>query len=114
MLAREGFPAVEAATLKEMTKERSAQTFVAQSLQAFARDLYHTRLDDMLEAPPGLLSTLGADSFRDLSLRDVNALADFSLSVEGEMARNIDRGLLFENLAIRWRQAGGEDSHAVD
>jgi hypothetical protein len=51
-------------------------------------------------------------------------LAEMSLSFEQDLARNVDRGLLLENLSLRWRsavQSGGaaagvhaRDEHGLD
>ncbi len=97
------FPADEVSKLRDLLKDRGAQAYFASLLQSVFRD--------GLRLQAGL-KPLANKQVRELSQlasaiepRRLNELAETSLYIEHEMARNIDRGLLLENFALSWRQA---------
>lgn len=97
------FPAREVTHLKEMMKERSAQSFVALLIQSAVRDGMRLQAGLQPMRPQkwqGLATAASA-----MSPQSLDTLAESALAMEHEMARNIDRGLLLENFALSWRKA---------
>jgi len=101
--AATSFPGEQTARLKELMKERSAQSFVASMLQRFIADSLRAQGGAQVSGLR-LWSEL-AELSKPVSPADLDRLASFALAMEGEMARNIERGLILENLAILWRRA---------
>ena len=46
-----------------------------------------------------------SESMHAASPRGLGKLAELSLAMENDMARNVDRGLILENFALEWRRA---------
>ena len=102
------FPGESITRLKELTKDRSAQTFFAGLVQGLLRD--SLRLQSGLrpvhdKAPWAEIST----SLSELAPRSLGCLAERTLGIESDMARNVDRGLILENFAVYLRKAGQWD-----
>lgn len=98
------FPIDEAAKLKNLTKDRTAQAFVATWLGGLVRDALRVRADLMPLSGPMWQNT--ERTFYGLSDARLSLLAETSLQLEADMARNIDRGLSFENFALLLREGG--------
>ncbi len=93
------FPLAEVARLKDLLKEKSAQGFVAGLILAGLRN--GLRMQAGLKprtAQQGWIDFAHATA--GLSPQILGQLADTVLALPHEMARNIDRSLLLENLAI--------------
>jgi DNA polymerase-3 subunit delta' len=95
------FPAHEVSKLKELTKDRGAQSFVSGLIQSAIRDGLRIQAG-LRPVRAGKWQNLTAAA-SGLSPRKLGSLAEIALSMEHEMARNIDRGLLLENFALAWR-----------
>ncbi len=106
---RHQFPGEEINRLRELTKDKSAQAFFSSLVQSVLRD--SLRLQAGLEAS----STRGepwlsiSSAMFGISPRGLSHLAEQALTMENDMARNVDRGLILENFAIEWRKAGQWD-----
>lgn len=99
----ERFPGAEVSRLKDMTKDRSAQSF--------AMNLLQNAILNALKRQSGLKLRRSNDSWNQIEQRisgiessRLALLAESSLMLESEMARNIDRGLLLENFALELRR----------
>jgi DNA polymerase-3 subunit delta' len=103
--APHAMPSLEILELRELTKEKAAQIFVVGVLQRVLLDGLRLQSGVAVTSAerPRKISR-AASSFQ---ARHLGLLADLSLGLEAELSRNIDRGLLFENLALQWRAAAG-------
>lgn len=105
--AATGFPTQAISQLKDLTKDRAAQGFVLNLIQGV--------LVSALRRQAGVESKSWAGSeagFRDMiegmsrfEPACLQTLADLSIELEQDLARNVDRALVFENFAIQWRLA---------
>lgn len=92
------FPGAEVVTLREQLKEKSAQSFIVRLLQEV--------LCDAIREKTGVVTARWvrwpeiAAEFSSFALRDLEELAERSLALEFDLARNVDRGLIFENFAF--------------
>lgn len=101
-VARARLPLDEAAKLKTLTKDRTAQAFVTTWLGNLVRDAL--RVQAGLSPLSGPFWEQTAPAFLNLSSARLFELADASLQLEADLARNIDRGLAFENFALLLRE----------
>jgi hypothetical protein len=95
-------PVEESARLKELTKDRQTQAFVAGWIEGLIRDAFRVRAG--LNPVGQKLWQSAGGAFAALSSEALSDLATQAFALESEMARNIDRGLLFEVFAIRTKQ----------
>ncbi len=105
--APNGLPSAEITQLKELTKNKAMQIFMASHIQRVLLD--GLRLQAGLE--PSLISktsesltTLVTD-IAQFDSKALQILADLSIEVEQDMMRNVERGLVLENFAIQWKVA---------
>lgn len=95
-------PIDEVAKLKTLTKDRSAQSFVTTWLVSLVRDAL--RVHAGLNPLSGPIWEQTGPTFLKLSTARLFELADAGLQLEADLAKNIDRGLAFENFAILLRE----------
>ncbi len=95
-------PIDEVAKLKTLTKDRSAQSFVTTWLVSLVRDAL--RVHAGLNPLSGPVWEQTGPTFLKLSTARLFELADAGLQLEADLAKNIDRGLAFENFAILLRE----------
>lgn len=103
--ALERFPSDETARLKELTKDRGAQSFatglfqfvLVNALRSQSGVPMRTRAREPWDGIARIAARIPADRLA--------ALAESAVSMEHEMARNVDRGLLLENFAIELKRA---------
>lgn len=103
------FPAEEISALREMLKDRSTHGFVASVIQGAVTDAMKLKSGLKPVVRKGqesrkfdrLITPLAARPARSLEL-----LAQKSLSFEADLARNVDRGLLLEALAVQLSRNG--------
>jgi DNA polymerase III subunit delta' len=117
-----GFPAEQISKLRDLMKDKGAQAFVSGLVQSVIRDAL--RIQAGLHP---LQASRWAGESRIAAAMPAGLLAEFaemSLAFEQDLSRNVDRGLLLENLSLRWRsavQSGGapagaraKDDHGLD
>jgi DNA polymerase III subunit delta' len=94
------FPADQISELKELTKDRSAQTFMAGVFQGCFRNALRIQAGlPPISSSPQWKEV--ASSIAGFDPRALGKVIDDSLLIGNEMARNIERGLLLENFALR-------------
>jgi DNA polymerase-3 subunit delta' len=101
--ARTHLPIDEITQLKDMMKEKAAQVFVSTLVQGLVRDAMrvHAGLAPIGDPSKGKVSQV----LRTASSEAISKLAELALEFEQDILRNVDRGLVLENFAIRWREA---------
>lgn len=92
----ERFPGEEISALREMLKDRSTHGFVSSVIQRAVRDAMKLKGGLKPAKFDRLITPLAAKSARSLEL-----LAQKSIAFEADLARNVDRGLLLEALAVQ-------------
>lgn len=101
--AAQSLPVQTISRLKDLTKDRAAQAFVASLLQGVLRDSMRLQAGVGQQGSERLVNLIEfAAGIEPFCLR---TLADQSIEFEHDLARNVDRGLIFENFAIQWRLA---------
>ena len=96
------FPAEAIQSLKELSRDKTAQAYMSQLIQGIVRDAMkvssgiggETRWPEVAQAA----SALGP--------RKLGALAEAALAMENDLTRNVERGLVLENFAIHISQLG--------
>jgi DNA polymerase-3 subunit delta' len=109
--AATGLALNEVSRLKEMIKDKPSQVFVAGLIQCVVRDALRAQAGLSVTSPQAM-AALAAELSRGDS-EGVKALADLSLEFEQDFMRNVDRGLVLENFAIRWRDAVASDGRGA-
>ena len=100
-------PSAEIAQMRELTKDKAMQVFMANHFQRVLLD--GLRLQAGLE--PSLTSktsenlVLIFNEIAQFNTKALQNLADLSIEIEQDMMRNVDRGLVLENFAIQWKVA---------
>ena len=92
------FPIEEAARLKELTKDRAAQGFVATWIESLVRDALRVRAG--LKPLGGGVWEKTSETWLGLKADRLSDIAEASFQLETDLARNIDRGLAFENFSL--------------
>ena len=106
-VAPHNLPSAEIMQMRELTKDKSMQVFVANHFQRVLLD--GLRLQAGLE--PSLTSKTSenlvsiVNEIAQFEAKALQNLADLSIEIEQDMMRNVDRGLVFENFAIQWKVA---------
>ena len=95
------FPGEEISALREMLKDRSTHGFVASVIQGAVTDAMKLKTGLKPSKFERLITPLASKSARALEL-----LAQKSLAFEADLARNVDRGLLLEALAVQLSRNG--------
>lgn len=99
------FPIEESARLKDLTKDRASQGFVAGWIEGVIRDGLRVQAG-MKPVSPKLWEKAAA-TFGRFNNDQLSDLASDAFQMEYEMARNVDRGLLLENFALKLNGAAG-------
>jgi DNA polymerase-3 subunit delta' len=106
LAAGHGLPLVEISKLKDLIKDKPSQAFLTTFVQSVVRDAL--RLQAGLPPADSRRTAKAAQTLSGFAPEAVRALADFSLELEQDFARNVDRTLAMENFAIRLREGAHE------
>jgi DNA polymerase-3 subunit delta' len=102
-VAVDRLPSNEVTVLKDLMKERSAQSFVSAYIQSLLRDVMKVQ-GGVSVSDTGRSGEL-LEVARDWAPQAVRGLVERALEFEQDLNRNVDRSLVLENFAIYWRQA---------
>ena len=102
--SRTSFPGEEITKLKELMKEKAAQTFFSSLVQNVLRDALRLQAGIKANGVRGSEWEDVARSVIHLTPRELAILADQSLQLESDMARNVDRSLVLENFAFSFKR----------
>jgi DNA polymerase-3 subunit delta' len=100
------FPAKEISTLRDLLRERASHGFISSLIQGVLRDALRmqggaTPVDSRWTKLVSAMSAVPNDR--------LHTLAQKTLEFENDLGRNVDRGLILENLAIGLRQTSEEN-----
>lgn len=102
--ARMRLPSEEISRLKDLLKERQAQSHAASLIQGVFRDGLRLQMGLRPESVRAESQDVSATA-SSLSPRALNELTEAALAIEQDIRANVDRSLIFENFAIQFRRA---------